>query len=222
MPSTDYVPREDDAFRTWAENFATNISANPATYMLTAAQAASIQGVVDDFVAKLAIASNEATRTKTTVADKDDARSIAENMCRQYAIDIKNNEGITDGDKLAIGVRPINPDREPIDPPTTQPLLNVLGNLPGIQTLRYSDSNTPDSSAKPFGVTELQLFLGITDNGEATLEQSEFFGKFTRNPIDVPFDETLDGKMATYRGRWATAKGETGPFSVPVSFRIAA
>ena len=121
MPSTDYIPRNDDAFRTYAENFAGIISANPALYMLTAAQAASIQGVVDTFVAKLAISSNENTRTKNTIADKDDARSVAETMIRQYAVDIKNNEGITDGDKLAIGVRPINPDREPIEPPTTQP-----------------------------------------------------------------------------------------------------
>jgi hypothetical protein len=41
---------------------------------------------------------------------------------------IKENTGITDQDKIDIGVRPINPDREPIDCPTTPPLINVLGN----------------------------------------------------------------------------------------------
>jgi hypothetical protein len=222
MPSTDYIPRNDEAFRTYAENFASTISASPSLYMLTSAQAASIQGVVDDFVAKLAISSHANTRTKNTIADKDDARSVAETMIRQYAIDIKNNEGITDGDKLAIGVRPINPDREPIDPPTTQPLVNVLGNLPGVQTLRYVDANTPTSPSKPFGVTELQLFRGVGTEENMPLSQCQFLGKFTRNPIDVSFDEADDGKIATYYARWATAKGETGPWSVPVSFRIAA
>ena len=222
MPSTDYIPRNDDAFRTWAETFSTNISLNPAVFMLTPAQAASIAATVTDFVNKLAIASNDATRTRQTIADKDDARSVCENMCRQYAIDIKNNEGITDGDKLSIGVRPINPDREPIDPPTSQPLINVLGNLPGVQTLVFADSNTPDSKAKPFGVTDLQLFRGIGETPEMPLAQCQFYGKITRNPIDVMFDETDDGKIATYYARWATQRGETGPWSVPVSFRIAA
>lgn len=222
MPSTDYIPRNDEMFRSFAENFASTISADPGTYMLTSAQAASIQGVVNIFVDKLTIASTENTRTKNTIADKDDARSIAESMIRQYALDIKFNEGVTDGDKLAIGVRPINPDREPIEPPTTQPLLNVLGNLPGVQNLRYADSNTPDSKSKPFGVSELQLFRGIGMVENMPLAQCQFYGKFTRNPIDVVFDEADDGKIAVYYARWATARGGVGPWSVPVSFRIAA
>lgn len=219
---SDYIPSQDDAFRTFAENFAANITSSPSTYMLTAGQAASIQGVVDVFVAKLAIAGNEMTRTKATIAEKDDARSIAEHMIRQYAIDIKYNEGVPDSEKLIIGVRPINPNREPIAPPTSPPLLNVLGNLPGVQSLRFADSNTPDSRAKPFGVTELQLFRGVGDAEALPLSECQFYGKITRNPVEVNFTEADDGKIATYYARWATAKGEVGPWSVPVSFRIAA
>lgn len=219
---SDYIPSNDDGFRTFAENFAGNITAAPAAYMLTPGQAASIQGVVDTFVAKLAIAQNELTRTKSTIADKDDARSIAESLIREYAIDIKNNDGIPDAQKLAIGVRPINPSREPIAAPSSPPLLNVLGNLPGVQSLRYADSNTPDSRSKPFGATELQLFRGIGDTESLPLAECQFYAKITRNPIEVDFSEADDGKIATYYARWANAKGETGPWSVPVSFRIAA
>ena len=220
---SDYIPQTDEGFRTWAENFAQSISLDPAKFMMTPAQAASIQAAVDNFVAKLAIATNEFTRTSVTIADKDDALSAAKTLCRQYAIDLKFNEGIADGDKIGVGVRPVNPDREPIDCPSTPPLINVLGNLPGTQTIRYADSSTPDSAAKPFGASELQLFLGVTE-GEtpATIAQSQFYGKFTRNPVQVDFDETQDGKLATYYARWASARGETGPWSVPVSFRLAA
>jgi hypothetical protein len=221
MPSNDYIPRNDDAFRTYAQTFAQNLTDRPALYMVTPAQAAAVQGVVDNFVGKLLISSNEATRTKQTIADKDDARSIAESMIRQYAIDIKNNEGITDGDKLAIGVRPINPDREPIDCPTTPPLINVLGNLPGQQTVRYVDAETGDK-ARPFGASELQLFRGVGTEEIMPLAQCQFYGKFTRNPIEVAFDEADDGKIATYYARWASVRGDVSPFSVPVSFRIAA
>ena len=74
---SDYIPQTDEGFRTWAENFAQSISLDPAKFMMTPAQAASIQAAVDNFVAKLAIATNEFTRTSVTIADKDDALSAA-------------------------------------------------------------------------------------------------------------------------------------------------
>ncbi|MCI0632217.1 MAG: hypothetical protein L0Y44_16360, partial [Phycisphaerales bacterium] len=38
---------------------------------------------------------------------------------------------------------------------------------PGSQTIRFADTNTPDSKAKPFGASELQLFLGVGTNEPA-------------------------------------------------------
>lgn len=222
MSSTDYIPAKDADFRNWATTFASRLSANPALYMLTPAQAASIQQVVDDFVAAYEIAVDPATRTKQTVIDKDDARSIAETLCRQYAIDIKNNEGITDGDKVNVGVRPINPDREPIECPQVSPALTILGNTPGAQTLEYRDPATPNSKAKPFGASELQLFMAVADEEVSDVSQAKFVGKFTRNPIAVEFAHADDGKTATYFSRWASVRGEVGPWSLPVSMRIAA
>ena len=217
----DYMPAEDAQFSLWAQAFANGISADAAKYMMTPAEAASVQDVVDSFVEALLVATTEATRTKGTVAAKDDARSICESLCRQYAMFIKENTGITDQDKIDIGVRPINPNREPIDCPTTPPLLNILGNLPGTQTIRYADTTTPDSRAKPFGASELQLFLAIADD-EAPLSAAQFYGKFTRNPIEVEFDETADKKVATYYARWASVRGDVGPWSLPVTMTIAA
>jgi hypothetical protein len=53
-------------------------------------------------------------------------------------------------------------------------------------------------------------------------EQAKFIGKFTRNPIAVGFQAEDNGKQATYFGRWASRKGETGPWSAPVTMAIAA
>jgi len=43
-----------------------------------------------------------------------------------------------------------------------------------------------------------------------------------RNPIGVAFQAADNGKMATYFARWANSKGDTGPWSVPFTFGIAA
>ena len=83
------------------------------------------------------------------------------------------------------------------------------------------DSVTEDK-AKPFAATELQLFVAITETAGAPVSEAKFYGKFTRHPISVVFDEADDGKFATYYDRWASARGETGPWSVPATMRIAA
>jgi hypothetical protein len=223
MPINDYIPHTDHGFRAWAVNFAEHMSSNFAAYMLTSAQAATIQAAVDEFVEKYEITLNPDLKTKTTVIAKDNARSIAEGMCRDFAILIKDNLGIDDEDKVAAGVRPINPDRDPINVPMTSPLLNILGNTPGGQTLRFADPTTPESRAKPFGAGSLQLFLAVTDGDEeAPLSEARFHSMVTKNPISVDFTQEQDGKMATYYARWASVKGEFGPWSLPIALRIAA
>jgi hypothetical protein len=100
--------------------------------------------------------------------------------------------------------------------------VSIIAATPGIQTLRYADSTTPDSSAKPFGATELQLFVVVGTAPASDPEAASFYGKFTRNPIAVSFPPADNGKQATYFARWASRRGETGPWSLPVTMAIAA
>jgi hypothetical protein len=222
MPTNDYIPSEDSGFRDWATVFASHLTGNPPAYLLSPAQALSVQSAVDDFVAKYQIAIDPATRTKANIIAKDDARSIAETLCRQYAMIIKETPGISDEDKVNAGVRPPNPSKQPIDCPQTSPIVTIIGNTPGSQTLQYRDPTEPLSRARPFGASELQMFLAISETENAPLSQAKFIGKFTRNPISVEFTEADNGKFATYYGRWASVRGETGPWSLPVSMAIAA
>ena len=221
MPTNDYLPQEDALFRTYAESFVSGITANPALYMMTGAQAASVQAAVQDFVEKMAIAEEPSTRTSQTIADRKNARSVAEGLIRRYAMLIKENTGISDGDKLAIGVRPINVSREPIECPQSMPVINIVGNTPGAQTLRFVDSVT-QKKQKPFGASEVQLFVAIGPAPATDPTTAKFVGKFTKNPIAVPFSAGQGGLYATYFARWASVRGETGPFGVPASMRIAA
>ncbi|MEX0776999.1 MAG: hypothetical protein WD042_14940 [Phycisphaeraceae bacterium] len=217
-----YIPGQDAASLQWMQAFAGGIAASPSTYMLAAADATAISNAVGAFAAALATAVDPQTRTPVTVNVKDTARNAAEQICRQYAVVIKNNGGISDAAKIAIGVRPVNPSREPIPCPQSSPLLNVIAATPGAQTVRYSDTSTPDSKSKPFGASELQLFIAIGDAPTVDEDAAQFYGKFTRNPVGVAFAPQDDGKVATYFARWASRRGEVGPWSLPVSMRIAA
>ncbi|MCI0365028.1 MAG: hypothetical protein L0219_14215 [Phycisphaerales bacterium] len=220
--ATSYIPAQDAQALIWMQTFSQGITANPGLYMLTAADAAAISAAVAAFDVALDVASDPTTRTPVSVATKDDARTAAEQICRQFVNLIKYNAGISDPDKIAIGVRPVNPNRDPIPAPSTSPLVNVVLATPGAMTLRYADSTTPDSPAKPFGATELQLFVAVGTTPAVDPVAAKFYGKFTKNPVGVGFSSPDDGKIATYFARWASRKGDTGPWSLPVSMRIAA
>lgn len=218
----DYIPASDAGALAWMTTFAEGITANPGKYQLTSVDAASISNLVNAYSAAYADALDPAQRTSVNVAVKDNARASAEQLCRQYATLIKFNAGISDPDKIAIGARPVNPNRTPINPPASSPLLNVIGATPGCQTVRYADTNTPDSPAKPFGAVQLQLFVAVDANAVADPDSATFYGAFTKNPIGVLFSPSDDGKMATYFAKWASRRGDVGPWSLPVSMRIAA
>jgi hypothetical protein len=220
--ASDYIPNQDAEALAWMQTFSAGITASPSTYDLVAADATAIAAVVSAFAGAQAVAINPATRTPVAVNDKDEARASAEELCRQYAAGIKVNAGISNSDKIAIGVRPVNNSRTPIPVPDTSPLLNIVGNTPGVQTLRYADSATPDSGKKPFGALSLQLFLATGTAAATDPDTAAFRAAYTRNPVEVAFDAADDGKVATYFARWATRTGEVGPWSLPVSMRIAA
>jgi hypothetical protein len=74
----------------------------------------------------------------------------------------------------------------------------------------------------PFGAVCLQLFVAVGDEIATDSDQARFVGSFTKAKAEVNYDASDGGKVATYFARWASQRGETGPFSLPVSLRIAA
>jgi len=216
------IPRTDADALLWLESFSANINGNLAAYQLQAADGLAIQSAVQSFASALAASSNDATRTPAAVNLKDQTRNSAEQICRQYAILIKYNAGISDQAKIDAGVRPVNPDRNPVPQPATSPLLDIIAATPGVHTVRYSDSMTPDSRAKPNGSSDLLLFVAVADSNQTDPANASFVGKFTKNPIAVTFDAADNGKQATYFARWSNRKGQMGPWSIGVSLAIAA
>lgn len=137
---------------------------------------------------------------------------------------LKDNLGISDEAKIAAGIRPPNPARDPIFCPQTSPILTILGNTPGAQTITFKDPTQEEKRAKPFGALALQLFLAVTDGDDpAPLAEARFHGLYmSSNRIAVEFGQNDDGRLATYYARWCGRREEVGPWSWPVSMRIAA
>jgi hypothetical protein len=222
MAHHDYMPRGDLKALDWMRIFRNGIVKDPPRYGLTTGDGEGIARVVNDFETAYDLATDEATRTKGSIVDKNDARATAEHLCRLYTVRIKGNRGVADGDKLVIGVRPVNLGRRPMRPPSTFPLLKLLGMTPCAHHLAISDSSTPERAARPYGAIGLQLFIARSDRRSAPLGEARLEGVHTRSPMTIAFTHKDDGLIATYHARWMNAKGEPGPWSHSLSARIAA
>jgi hypothetical protein len=218
----DYIPPRDADALAFMQNFANKLVAAPSAYMISSAEAAGISNAVAQFAAALSDATDPEQRTPVTVSVKDSTRNAAEQLVRQYAVLIKNNAGIPDSDKIAAGVRPVNPSREPIHCPSSSPVLNIVAATQGAHTIRFADSLTPENRGRPFGASELLLWVAVDDEPVTDWNEAKFIGKFTKNPMTVTYQPGDNGKQATYFAKWAGRRGDTSNWSSPVSLAIAA
>ncbi len=229
MASQPSIPRADAAFRDFATVFCRGIHANPALYMMTSAEADSLLDDFNRFDAAYGIAIDPEMRTRQAIFDKQDARSILENNIRLYAAFIKPNRGIDDGEKVNIGIAPINVSHSKRVCPSEPPLLKFIGSVPGIDELRYAHSQTPTSKRKPHGAARLELRAAYSGPGEPLPKVSEALpiGSFTQSRMLVPqeLEKLARGLRPTYYARWAGFSANKGAnisaWSLPASMAIA-
>jgi hypothetical protein len=216
------IPAGDGPARDYFNDYATIVAADPAKYGLSTADSAAITAAAQAYSSCYTLATSAPTRTELTIIAKDEARNACEALIRLYSIQIKYNAGISTEDKAALRIAQPNTSRTSRNVSETLPLLSIIGVLQGSQTLRFSDSTTPDSRAKPFGAQMLELRVNIAETAGGEAEEARPCGIYSKNPIGVAFNPADNKKVATYWGRWANTKGQFGPWSLPVSMTIAA
>jgi len=223
-----YIPARETDLVTWADNFAALITATPSVYGLDAAAALIIQTAVDTWDAAYALAVNPSTRTPTTVADKNSAKLAMIPIIRTYASQIRLNPGVTNMDKVALGLNLPNNTPAPIPAPTTIPVLTIMSATPLRHTMKFRDEMaSPTSRAKAPLSIGLELWRGIDSIALTDPADADFVGMMVKVPFFSDFDTADVGKVATYFGRWANRAGSagnnqalTGPWSVAVSMTI--
>lgn len=219
-----YFPTRDVDLVPWAQNFSTLITANPSLYGLVSGDATTIDGVVDAFVAAYATATNPGTRTPASIAAKDSAKGAMTPILRLYAQQIKNNAGVSNENKVALGIHINDTGPTPIPAPSTAPAIGLVSQFHLTMKLDIRDITTPTSRSKPPGTVGVLLYRSITAlTAPAPTDPlaATFDGLFTRNLADQSFPADDVGKRCTYWGRWTNAKGEEGPWSLPFSQIVA-
>ncbi len=219
--ANDYLPKRQAELLARVLNNAVLLTSNPGIYGITAAEAGQFNDVTQDFSKKMAVVSNPATKTKAAVQAKEVSRLQLLCTVRPLLQYIKDNAGVADEDKVALGINIGDLKPTPVPPPSSAPLLSVIAATTRQHTLRYSDSTTPDKRAKPVGVSGIEIYCQIGDTPSLDPDNAKFLGVSTRQPYVVDFAAGDIGKTAHYWARWINAKGQPGPWSPMASMTIA-
>ncbi len=215
--ATNYLPARDADLLGWAQAFSAQVTATPTAFGLVAGQATTLAGFVSAYQSALAVATNEATRTKSTVAAKDVAKANLLFNIRLLVAIVQAYPSITDAQVAALGLTVRSTTRSPVAPPATFPLLTVIGIQQRTARLAIADELSPDTRARPANVVGMELYYqvgGVAPVGTASMV---YGGLLTRTPTSIELPEAATGLTVYMRGRWINNKGERGPSSPLVS-----
>lgn len=225
MPQPSYIPARDADFDSWLLNFSTLLTAAPSTYGLTAPDAVVVAAAYSNWHPAYLLATDPATRTQPTVAQKDAERAAAEAVVRPYAQQISRNAAVTPENKSAIGVNLPNTSPVPVPAPTTFPQIGFRSAEPLVHVLQYQDSGLGTGKKKPFGAIGCEIWRSVGVDAATDPSQCTYQGSYTKSPLRQTFHAADVGKKATYFGRWVTRAGpggvaQAGPWSASLVISI--
>lgn len=221
---SSYLPSTDSGLAAWLLNFATLITAAPATFGLIAGDAVAITGVQTAFAAALVTATDPSTRTSATIAAKDAAKASALAVVRPYAVQISLDAGVSNENKVAVGVTVRSTTPTPIPAPVVAPVIALQSAIPLVQTLQIRPVGS-SSKAKPAGAISIEIARSVGTVAATDPAQLEIVGQYGKTPLTQNFQSGDVGKLVTYAARYRTRSGpggvsQAGPWSAVVTFAI--
>ncbi len=217
-----FIPNRDSEFDTWLDHFAGKIAMSPGTYGVSAGDAAELSAAQVAWHAAFATASAPSTRTVPAIRAKDQARAAAVLVVRRLGAIIRPNPAVSDSLKLSLGLKLRKATLSRTQAPTEHPVLVITGLAPASHEVSASEAGEYGSRAKHAGAASLLVVRTIGDSPANNPEDATFLALATRTRLTSTFTRNDGGRFATYFARWANAKGQLGPWSAPVSMRIAA
>lgn len=239
---TRFIPDSDSDFAHMARQFANHVSENAERFRIAVEQAEKLSAAVQAYRDALYQATwSDAVGPRATRI-KNDARKAAEAIVRAVGRTLRGCEAVTGADRISLNMHEREGKAKAVECPQIAPLLRFIGNTQnGKHILEYSNHFDNFSSAKPKGAARLELFVELvpppqllegmrrdiarfdpTIGGQVPTHPAQwsggrlwYVGSFTTSRFEVEFPYLNDGTPALvcYWGRWADARGGTGPFS---------
>ncbi len=221
MARTKAFPRREPDYVLVVKAVIAYIIANLARLGLTAAQQTALTNALNTFLTDYGKTSVKATRTQQDTATKNASKAVLTNLIRTTLSGVADDK-LTPADRINLNI--LEPaTRTPSTPPTTKPVLQLDGNSRLLQTASFSDEAANGKRGNPPGVRACQLFVALIPVGAPVPTDPKayrYLATDTSTPYVATFEAADAGKIACYIGRWENERGQTGPWSDPVSAAI--
>jgi len=219
MSATDFLARRESDLRTWSINFDARISADPAAYGLSAAQAAEYNTLHNAFLAAYTLAAAPGTRTSPIVEAKNAAMRELRQAARRLARIVHAGRVASDAHKSALGLTVRRPGgrQTRIAKPEEAPIVTVEAAAGGKLKVRVRSLEQPTRRGRPAGVMGASIFFFAGEWPPVGLKDWRYAGATTRTTCHVKLPRDVEpGERVWVTACWRNPRAECGPPAWPV------
>lgn len=219
-----FAPKRDADLLAWSNNFEARVSASPAMYGLSVAQAGVYSGLHAAFAAAYATARSPNTNSKANVNAKNVAREQLLNGsggARALVNIVQAFPGTTDDMRAQLGLRIRDRDLSPIAAPSAAPSLTVLYAIGRLVKVRLRDRQSADRRGKPEGALGATVLYCVGEGPSEHLSNWSFAMNTSRPVFDVEIPGQVPaGSQVWLTAFWFNARMEVSPSATPASVHI--
>jgi hypothetical protein len=224
MAKKPFLPAADAAYRLWLMNYLGYATANSVALGLSSTQVTQLDQLASAFFDAQDVHTAAQANAEAKRQEKLAKRSASEMLVRQLTRIIQANPAVTDAQREALKITVPSTERTPAPVPTSVPLAEIE-KIDALQhTIEFRDG-AGAGRGKPDGVHGAELYMKVVAAGQAgpsDPSEMELVDVVTASKTVRAFNGTDFGKVAWYRPRWVSTRGDKGPFGPLVAATIAA
>lgn len=216
----DYIPERDGSFGLWLDNLASYVGEHAEVLPLSSQQIADLQAAAEAFGNSYANHLDAHRKAIAARAGKDQSRQNAQALARQLVRMMQADPTLSDTQRAAMAITIPDHRRAIVTPPSDPPVINVQVDNP-LRHCLLIQAKSSLHSRRPADSAGCEIWRAtIEENGKTG--EWRFVALATRAAHTVTLPPDLATRRVTYKGRWYSARGNTGPFGPPSPITIAA
>jgi hypothetical protein len=211
-----WLPLKDQDLRAYCQAWVATITPSPSTYGLVVGDVTSLTSSTSSYADALALVDEPSTRTRVTVADKQNKRHALMTLMRNLYKKVRA-ANLTNDKLEALGL-PVPVIPSPIPVPAMKPTVNIVSRDENRVTVKITDPTDPTRRGKPPGVDGIAVFSFIGAVPPNTDTGWHFEGNTTRTTLVVEFPaDTAPGSKVWLTAFYFNPRAQSGVAATPVS-----
>jgi hypothetical protein len=212
-----YFPSKDADVIPWTKNFVTVLGANAEKWGIAPGIVTALGGLGTAY---------EEAYTRRMLPDSGkvsvEQKNLALAALKKGVQDtvnghINHNPAVTADDRVALGLQIPDTHRSPVPDPATTVVLRPVPGLVRQLVVPFTDSATPESRGKPYGIQRMELACAVLPAPPANAGELVRIVSAAKSPVVLNFREEDRGKTVYMAGRWVNTRQKEGPWSAIIA-----